>query len=64
MAKKHKSAFAPGVTEVAKEEPKAKESELDLIGDEVPKTPVKKEAPKKALSVNLKDIPHRYKKFL
>lgn len=63
MAKKHKSAFASDVTEVAKEEPKAKQAELDLIGDEVPKTPGKKEAPKKA-PVNLKDIPHRYKKFL
>lgn len=64
MSKKHKSAFASDAPEVVKEEPKAKEKEVDLIGDEVPKAPVKKEAPKKAPSVNLKDIPHRYKKFL
>jgi hypothetical protein len=64
MAKKHKSAFASEATEeLAKEAPKAKELELDLIGDEVPKAPAKKEAPKKA-PVNLKDVPHRYKKFL
>lgn len=64
MGKKHKSAFASDTPEMVKEEPKAKAEEMDLIGDELPKAPVKKEAPKKAPSVNLKDIPHRYKKFL
>jgi hypothetical protein len=67
MAKKHKSAFAsddgPTVSEKLKQD--VKEFEIDLIGDDVPKAPVEKAAPKKARpSVLSKHIPHRYKKFL